>query len=842
MAGLAGRAGVDYNRGMWKHFTDRKRRALIGAAALLLLLAGAALGVRAWLFTDLPNVDDLSAGLHTPSMRILDRQGRLLYEVIGTDAGRNTVVPLDEIPQVCVDATIATEDFNFYSNPGVDLRGVLRAVWINLRGGEIRSGGSTITQQVARNLLLDPHERAERTLQRKLREVILAYRLYQHYSKDEILSLYLNQTYYGNLAYGIDAAARAYYGKSVRDLDLAECALLAGLPQAPSVYDPLTDPKAAKDRQVVVLGLMSDHGLISADDASEAAREPLAFAAERYTIEAPHFVTAVYDQLEATLPPDVLYGGGLEVRTTLDLDWQHAAERIAQRQLDLLNTPTVGDPAHNATDAALVAMDPHTGQVLAMMGSPDFFDAAASGAVNMALAPRQPGSTMKAFTYAAAFDPTRPDPWTPATMILDVRTAFVTKEGFAYTPVNYDRQEHGPVLIREALASSFNVPAVITLQHIGVDTLLQLAGKLGMTTFHNPNDYDLSLTLGGGDVRLLELTAGYAAFANGGRRVQPVMILEVRKADGTLVYSQNSGLGEQVIDSRVAWLISDILSDNLARAPEFTTHSILQIGRPAAVKTGTTTDFRDNWTVGYTPNLVVGVWVGNADNSPMVNISGVSGAGPIWHNFMRTVLRGQPELQFQRPDGLVQVEVCTLSGKLPTPDCPYTRPEWFIAGTQPTEPDTIYQRVTVNAATGLPAGPDTPPDRLTTRVFLNLPPQAQDWARQERLPLLPDSIAAAQTGQSQTGWDALLIASPDAQTVYRINPGLPISAQQVQVVAVGPAGLHDVTLFVDDTPLATVGSAPFEAYWTLQAGITPSTRKDAQRRDRWSRAMRCRST
>lgn len=794
----------------------RRRPVLIAAALLAVLLVAGALVVRARLIADLPDVNDLSAGLHVPSIRITDRRGRLLYEVIGEQAGRHSVIALEDVPQACIDATIATEDANFYRHPGVDPLAVLRAVWINLRGGEVISGGSTITQQVARNVLLNPQERAERTLERKLRESILAYRLARRYERDDILTLYLNQTYYGNLAYGIDAAARAYFGKPVGELGLAECALLAGLPQAPALYDPLTDPEAAAARQSVVLGLMVRHGYIDEARAAAARREPLAFAVERYRIETPHFVMAVYDELQARLPPEVLYAGGLEVRTTLDLDWQHTAERIARRQLERLNTPTADEPPHNATGAALVALDPHTGQVLTMLGSPDYFNPATSGAINMALAPRQPGSTLKPFTYALAFDPDQPDPWTPATMLLDVSTSFVTKEGYAYTPVNYDRKEHGPVLIREALASSYNIPAVIALEHVGVNRLLAFAGRLGMTTLNDPEKVDLSLTLGGGDVRLLELAAAYAAFANGGRAVSPVMILDVKDASGETIYSARSGLGGRVIDERVAWLISDILSDNNARAPAFTTHSILQIGRPAAVKTGTTTDFRDNWTVGYTPNLVVGVWVGNADNSPMLDISGVSGAGPIWHHFMRTVLRGQPELGFERPDGLVRAEVCALSGRLPTPDCPHTRREWFIEGTEPTEYDTIYRRIEIDTATGLPADGSTPPDRRQARIFLDLPPQAHDWARQQNLPLLAD--LPHQSAAAPAGTGTLIITAPDAQTIYRIDPSLPLSAQQIRIVAAGPPGLHDVALYVDDRLLGVFDAPPFEAYWMLEPG------------------------
>jgi 1A family penicillin-binding protein len=792
----------------------RRRRLLIATLAALIALGGAGLAIRAWLFTDLPSIDALDDGLHTPSVRITDRHGRPLYEVIGDNVGRHTVVPLETIPSACREATIATEDAHFYTNPGVDVRAIVRAVWVNLRGGEVLSGGSTITQQVARNLLLGPQEASERTLTRKLRESILAYRLARRYSKDDILALYLNQTYYGNLAYGVEAAAQAYYGKSVNELDLAECALLAGLPQSPARYDPLTDPAAARERQAVVLGLMVRSGYITGEEAEQAKREQLRFASTPFPIEAPHFVTLVWAELSDLLPPERLAAGGLQVRTTLDLDWQHQAEAIARRHLELLNTPKPNDPPHNAHNAALVALDPHTGQILALLGSPDYFDPSISGAINLALAPRQPGSAIKPITYAAALDPTRDNPWTAAMMILDVHTSFVTKEGYSYAPTNYDRGEHGPVLVREALASSYNIPAVITLKAVGIPTMTQLASEMGITTFTDPDRYDLSITLGGGEVRLLELTTAYAVFANEGRSVHPTGILEVRDADGEIIYRWRPRQDRQVIDPRVAWLISDILSDNLARAPSFGTHSILQIGRPAAVKTGTTTDYRDNWTVGFTPNLVVGVWVGNADYSPMVNVSGVSGAGPIWHHFVRQVLKGKPELAFERPDGMTRVEVCVLSGLLPTPDCPHTRLEWFIAGTEPTQADNIYRRVEVDAATGLPADESTPPERREWQVYLDLPPQAHEWARRNHLPLVPEALAVPHA--STPG--ELMMASPDANTVFRIAPGLPGEAQRLRLVAVGPPGTRDVTILLDGVPLETRQTPLFEAYWPLEVG------------------------
>lgn len=792
------------------------RRIMLVAAIVLAIAALASAGAWFWLFRDLPDINNLDAGYHTPSIRITDRYGRLLYEVISGE-GRHTTILLDDIPRYCIDATIATEDNHFYTNPGVDWRGVARAAWLNLRGGEVVSGGSTITQQVIRNLLFDPQERTEQTFRRKLREAILAYQLTQLKDKDDIIALYLNQTYYGNLAYGIDAAARAYFGIPTQELDLAQCAMLAGLPQAPAFYDPLTNPGEADARQAVVLGLMVNADLINPDQAALAEDEELVFAATRYDIEAPHFVMTVYAELEERLAPEIIFAGGLEVRTTLDLDWQHRAEQVVVRQITLLNSTQDGALAHNVQNAALVAMDPHSGQVFAMLGSPDYFDESSDGAINMAVSPRQPGSTLKPFTYAAALDPTREMPWTAGTMLLDVRTSFVTREGFAYQPVNFDRLEHGPVLVREALASSYNIPAVLALQEVGVSGLLRLLAELGISTLDNPDRYDLSLTLGGGEVRLVELAAAYGALANGGFRVEPQFILDVHDSTGEEVFSAAGGLGNRVLDERVAWIITDILSDNLARAPSFSTNSILNLGRPAAVKTGTTTDFRDNWTVGFTPDLVVGVWVGNTDNSPMVDISGVAGAGPVWHYFMRSVLRGQPQLTFQRPEGLSWVEICALSGMLPSTDCPFTRLEWYIPGTEPRETDDVYQLVTIDSLTGLPADADTPADRREDRLFLALPQQAAGWARREGISLLP--LQWADLPASSGDELPLVIATPGSGVTYRIAAGVPRQDQRIRVSVSVTIAVEQITLFVNGAALAVFESPPYEAWWVLEEGL-----------------------
>ncbi|GAB4458739.1 MAG: hypothetical protein Kow00120_27180 [Anaerolineae bacterium] len=679
------------------------------------------------------------------------------------------------------------------------------------------AGGSTITQQVARNLLLDPEQRAERTLTRKLRESILAIRLAQSHSKDDILRLYLNQTYYGSMAYGVEAAARAYFGRGVAELDLAQCALLAGLPQAPALYDPLTDPDAARARQRVVLDLMVKHGHITQAEADRAAAEPLQFAAAPFPIEAPHFVAAVWEQLLREFP-EALYAGGLDVTTTLDLDWQRAAEDIARRHLARLNTPRPDEPAHNAHNAALVALDPHTGQVLAMLGSPDYFNARISGAMNGALTPRQPGSALKPFTYAAAFDPARPDPWSPATVLWDIRTAFVTKKLERFVPANFSLDEHGPVRVRTALASSYNIPAVIALEHIGLDALATLLHDLGITTLTDPDRFDLAVTLGGGEVRLLELTAAYAALANGGRRVAPALLLEVRDhATGDVLYEWALREGPQVIDPRVAWLITDILADNQARAPSFGAHSPLNIGRPAAAKTGTTTDYRDNWTVGYTPNLVAGVWVGNADNTAMVDVTGVSGAGPIWHDFMRLALRGQPALAFARPEGLTQAEVCALSGLLPTDDCALRVVDWFIEGTVPTAYDNLYRRFTIDVETGQLANASTPPARRAERVYLVLPPEARDWARRAGIAEPPSDAPPAASAGTATG-AALRLTAPDPYAIFRLSPRTPAETQRIRLAAIAPPEAARLTFLLDGAPLVTLDGPPWEMWWALTPG------------------------
>jgi penicillin-binding protein 1C len=792
-------------RGFWRKFR-------------ILLLPGFVLlgGYILYIFWDLPSVDSLPDHYLTPSVRITDHSGRLLYEILPEVGGRNAVLSMEHIPQCLKDATIAVEDKNFYSHPGIDITGILRAVWINLRGGETIAGGSTITQQAARNVLLSEDERVKRTLRRKLREAVLAWQMTQKLSKDEILALYLNQINYGGMAYGVEAAAQTYFAKPASELLLPECALIAGLPQAPGVYNPFTNPDLAKERQRVVLRLMEKQGVLTHEERLRAESTPLSFNPTPYPIEAPHFVWLIKDQIDKLIAAGVLNSHqSLVVRTTLDLDYQHLAESILKRRIEEFKKED-GVLSHNVNNASIVVIDPHTGEILALVGSADYFDTSIDGALDMATSPRQTGSAFKPFIYALALDPTRPDPWTAATPIFDVSTTFLTHDGTPYTPINYDSREHGPVSVRVSLGSSLNVPAVKTLQEVGVEKTIDLARRLGITSLRDPRQYDLSLALGGGQVSLLELSTAYASLANYGSFTGNYSILDMQDADGNLLYTQEKETPVQVFDPRLAWLISDILSDDTARATGFGRNSTLKLDRTAAVKTGTTTNFHDNWTIGYTPDLLVGVWVGNSGYEAMHNVTGLTGAAPIWNEVMRGLLQGRPDHPFERPDGLTRLEVCDLSGLLPTPACAHTRTEWFIAGTEPTQTDTLHRQVWIDMLTNSLANDATPIERRKAVTVLDLPVEVQAWARGQGLPLLADYAEANNSSSSQ--FMELALLSPASNTTYRIDPHFEPSAQQLEIEAAVGGGISQVTIWVDGIPFANLNAAPYQAWWSLSVG------------------------
>jgi len=676
----------------------------------------------------LPSVSDLrERASQFETTRILDRNGNILYEIIDPNAGRRTYVSLDKISPFVVAATIATEDKEFYSHPGFNPLAILRALWENYRTGGKGGGASTITQQLARNLLLSPEERIQRTITRKAREIILAAEITRRYGKDEILELYLNENYYGNLAYGIEAAAETYFKKPASQLTLGEASFLAGLPQSPSIYDIYTnrDDTLTRHQQVLVLMFQTsleqgciavsnsdDPVCVTAPEATSAANDMKAyqFSLPDFQMRYPHWVNFVRKQLEEQYDSQTIYRSGFTIYTTLDPSLQDTAQKIVTEQVAAL----VDKNAHNG---ALVALKPTTGEILAMVGSADFYNEAIDGQVNMATSPtRQPGSSIKPINYVAAFE----KGWTAATLIWDVPSDFPPSGNpddprEPYKPVNYDGKFHGPMTVRTALANSFNVPAVKTLQFVGIyddpetpekEGMIGMAEKLGITTFTR-DDYGLSLTLGGGEVSLMEMTGAFSVFANGGQRVPTVSILKITDHTGNIVFEYQPQPGEQVIRAEHAYLITSILSDNQARAWMFGNNSVLNLPFPSAAKTGTTNDFRDNWTLGYTPDLAVGVWVGNADYTPMINTSGLSGAAPIWSQFMQTavpyVSGGNPK-GFARPAGIVDEVVCAVSGTKPSNWCKEQRSEIFAAD-QPPLPagQDLYRKTELDTWTSLEA-------------------------------------------------------------------------------------------------------------------------------------------
>ncbi len=773
------------------------RRIFISTSLLLALVTTS---LYQGLIAGLPDPGQLLARASASTTKIYDRQGRLLYEIYDPRAGARTRLPLEEIPLYLRQATVAIEDATFYDNSGIEPKAILRAAFQNTQAGEIVSGGSTLTQQVARLILLSPQEREQRTLTRKLREAALAVQLARTWDKDAILETYLNEVYYGEMAYGVEAAARVYFGVHARDLDLAQCALLAGLPQAPAVYDPLVNVAAAKARQELVLQAMVRHGFISQLEADLAHAEPLHLTGHTGDLTAPHFVSYVRGQLETAFGADALLAGGYTVTTTLDLDLQRLAEATVARHRERL-------ALRGATNAALMAVDPASGEILALAGSADYADAAISGAVNVVTSPRQPGSAMKPILFAAAFA----QGWTPADVLYDVRTALTLEEDDVYLPANYDNVFHGPVTLRDTLANSYNLPAVLLQREIGTESLLALAHDLGLSSLpDDPDRFGLSLTLGSGEVTLLELTAAYAAFANAGTWHAPRAILTTTHPQHTAHLSQPISI--TLLSPQVTFLLTAILADNAARTPTFGPDSPLHLSRPAAVKTGTTSDWRDAWTVGYTPDLVVGVWVGNADGSPMTRISGVTGAAPIWHDFMKAALRDRPVRDFSTPEGLTRRAICPVSGKLAGPHCPHPRLEWFIPGTEPSEQCDQHIALAVDRRTGHPATANTPPTDVISKTVWLPPPQLQEWARERGL----EEWRIGKPPKLST----IRLTSPDPHAVFVLSPHLPGEYQRLEI----KAEFHSaeppmwVELYADDELLSRVRDAPYRVPWSLCEG------------------------
>jgi penicillin-binding protein 1C len=630
-----------------------------GLRAVLVLVGGAAIAAGVSLYVPIARwrLDPKPV----VSLRIEDRTGVLLREVLSDEGGRCRWVGLAEISPALIKATIAAEDRRFLDHAGVNPYAVVRAFVQNLRSGHVVSGASTITQQVVRNIY-----RFRRNIFAKAREAWLAVRLEHTLSKDRILVQYLNRISYGNQAFGIEAASRLYFDKPASDLSLAEAAFLAVLPRAPSELNPYRSPAAVERRRRELLARMRDLGDVPAADVDRALGETLLLKPAGEQFRAPHFCDMVLE----SLPPAERRSLAV-VRTTLDLSLQQKVEKLVAGHLSALEKRGI-------SNAAAVVLDNATGEILSLAGSRDFFDDRFDGQVNGVTSLRQPGSTMKPLTYALALE----RGMTAATILEDVPTQFATLEG-SFTPENYDEKFHGPIRLRSALASSYNIPAVAVLQAVGPDLLYRRLKDLEFDSLKkSPEFYGVGLTLGNGEVTLLELARAYATFARGGLYARDVTLRSLQRKDGVPARPAPTPKPRRIFSPEVSYLITHILADKDARIPTFGYNSPLDFPFPVAAKTGTSKDFRDNWTIGYTPRWTVGVWAGNFDGRPMENVSGITGAGPLFRDIVLLLASGRRDA-FVEPPGLVHAAICPVSGLRPSARCPSTMDEIFLAGTEP---------------------------------------------------------------------------------------------------------------------------------------------------------------
>lgn len=650
-----------------------------------------------WYSRDLPTPGKLNSANLSQSTRIFDRNNIVLYDIY--EKQNRTYVQLADIPKTLQQTTIAIEDKDFYKNQGFSLWGYMRAIR-NIVLFRSLSGGSTITQQLVKNSLLTP----ERTIPRKIKEFILSIQVDRRYSKDQILELYLNVAPYGGTAVGVESAAQRYFGKKAKDLNLVESAILAGFPQRPSYYSPYgPDPKAYILRTKDVLRRMREDGYITQKQETDAVISlgKVTFLKKSADIKAPHFSFYVKNILIKQFGENVVEQGGLQVTTSLDYKLQEKAEEIVKEEINAARYLNVGN-------GASIVLNPKNGEILAMVGSKDFFatqsadlskkDVPFEGQFNVITQGlRQPGSSIKPVTYATALE----KGYTAATLIMDTKTVFPNQGEKDYTPVNYDGKYHGPLQMRFALGSSINIPAVKMLALVGIKNMLTTANNMGLGTLEptseNIKRFGLSITLGGGEIKPIDLASAYTAFANGGYRTEPVAILKVTDPKGNILFENKDVSKKRVLSPEVAFIISHILLDNNARLITFGENSYLNIrGKTIAVKTGTTDDKRDNWTIGWTPNMLVATWVGNNDNSPMGNVaSGVTGAAPVWRRIILEALKGKPDEDFPKPDNVTAVTVDAFGGGLPVDGKP-TRSEYFIKGTEPQGPSSIYKEIKVS--------------------------------------------------------------------------------------------------------------------------------------------------
>lgn len=603
---------------------------------------------------DLPHPTELTSRQIAQTTKIYDRNGTLLYEIYASQ--NRTLVPLSEIPKHLQQATLAIEDKNFYKHPGFDIAAIIRALREN-SGGEIVQGGSTITQQLIKSSMLTP----EQSIERKVKEVVLAFWAERMYSKEQILEMYFNQVPYGGTAWGIEAAADVYFSKHVKDLTLAESAFLAGITAAPTAYSPYTDDQTLwKARQKEVLSRMVAVGFINKKQADEALSQELTFTTPQIAFNAPHFVNYIKNYLIQKYGLAAVEKGGLKVITSLDLSLNKSVQEIVADEVNK------AEPLSVSNGAALVT-NPKNGDILAMIGSRDFNDAN-GGNVNLTTSHRQPGSTVKTITYATALS----NGFTPATILDDSPQSFPSAGGPTYSPVNYDGTYKGKIPLRLALANSLNLPAVKVLQQVGVSEMVHLGKQLGISSWNEDGDYGLAITLGAAEVTMIDMATVNGTYANMGERVNLNPILKITSSQGQVLEEKKTVTGQRVLQEGVAYILSDILADGAARSLAFGQNSPLTIpGHTVSVKTGTSDNKRDNWTIGYTPDFVVTVWVGNNDNSPMspTLASGITGAAPIWHRIMTQLLEKTPDKKYAQPEDVVSIP---CNGKK----------EYFLKGTE----------------------------------------------------------------------------------------------------------------------------------------------------------------
>ncbi|MEO8167519.1 MAG: penicillin-binding protein 1C [bacterium] len=720
------------------------------------------------------------------SLRILDKHGILLREVLSEEEGKGRWCSLKEISPNIINAVIAGEDVRFFDHPGVDPIALTRALSQNIRAGRIVSGGSTLTMQVIRNIY-----RPKRTLAQKMREAWYALRLERMMTKDEILVQYLNRVPFGNQTSGVDAASRLYFAKPARQLSVAEAAFLAAIPNSPTVNDPYRRFDRVRQRQLYVLSQMERKGFISPAEHERAEHEPLVLVPRNAQFKAPHFTTMVLAGFTSDQKRNAA-----EIHTTLDWNIQKSAELLLRGHLARLKK-------QNISNGAAVIIDNQSHELVSLVGSKDFFDTASSGQVNGALALRQPGSALKPFTYGVALE----HGMTAAELLADIPRN-VGDAAVDFLPENYDKKYHGPVRMRTALACSYNVPAVRTVERFGEELLLQTLHAAGLESLQQPSSfYGVGLTLGNGEVTLLELSNAYSTLANGGDFHQLRIVEGVKAAAGSTVQSaleseaaNRKSDNHKVFSTQAAYILTDILADAQARAPAFGEHSSLNLPFPCAAKTGTSKDYKDNWTIGYTPRYTVGVWVGNFNAKPMKLVSGITGAAPLFRDIMLFLHQSDsPSLQFKKPTGLVSCNICPRSGMPVGKNCPGKMQELFIQGTAPTTHCTVHRSVNVDARSGLLAIRYTPREFVQQKIFEVFPMMFESWAAKEGIPKPPTGVSAEAKASSP-----LAISFPSTGDVFKLDPILRAEYQTVTIESQIEPGVKEVSLWLNGTPVATL--------------------------------------